>query len=86
MDRLETIVRAIPDLVFRFDDQGKFLDFYVTKSELLAVPPDQIIGRNLKDLFQPHVVKKALSCITKSLVNKIETRFEYELELRVLRP
>jgi signal transduction histidine kinase len=81
MNRFESIISAIPDLVFRFDRAGYFIDYYATKSKLLAVPPDEIVGKNLTELFPPHIADTAIACIERSLDDAIETSFEYSLSL-----
>ncbi|GHN00568.1 hypothetical protein WSM22_20570 [Cytophagales bacterium WSM2-2] len=78
---LEFIVQAIPDLVFRFNRKGDFLHYYVTRNRLLAVPADQIIGKNLRDLFDQEIVEGALQCINEALEKRTETSFEYSLNL-----
>lgn len=81
MNRYESIISAIPDLVFRFDEHGNFTDYYATKYSLLAVPQDQIIGKNISELFEPAIANKALDCIKLSLAKGKETSFEYSLTL-----
>ncbi len=80
-DRFEWVVQASPDLIFRLDRDGNFLDYYHTQSKLLMVSADQIIGKNLKDYFEPSVVKNALHAIASALSEKKDTRFEYSLQL-----
>lgn len=78
---LEFIVQAMPDLLFRFNRHGDFLQYYITQNKSLAVPADQIVGRNLKDLFDPKIVSDAQRCIAETLRTGEQTSFEYELPL-----
>lgn len=80
-DRFEWVVQASPDLIFRLDRGGNFLDYYHTQNKLLIVSGDQIIGKNLKDYFETSVVKNALYAIASALNEKKETRFEYSLQM-----
>jgi signal transduction histidine kinase len=76
---LEFILKAIPDLLFRFDRAGNFLECYSTQSPLLSVPADQFKGKNLTHFFDPTIVASALDCIKKVIESKEEGGFEYSL-------
>jgi len=78
---LDFIIQAMPDLLFRFNKQGDFLQYYVTQNKSLAVPADQIVGKNLKDFFEAKIVSDALRCIEETLRTGEQTSFEYQLPL-----
>ncbi|HTH57164.1 MAG TPA: ATP-binding protein [Cyclobacteriaceae bacterium] len=78
---LEFIIQAMPDLLFRFNANGDFLQYYATQNKSLAVPADRIVGRNLKDFFDSKIVRDALNCIAETLRTGEQTSFEYELPL-----
>jgi len=49
--RSEAILRAIPDLLFEMDADGRFLDCHSPRTELLGMSRQQLIGRRLQDVL-----------------------------------
>ncbi|MFN5613501.1 MAG: response regulator, partial [Pseudanabaena sp.] len=50
-ERARATLRALPDLVFRVDCEGKYLDFMVSTQGRYLVDPQQLIGKNFYDAF-----------------------------------
>jgi PAS domain S-box-containing protein len=50
-ERARATLRALPDLVFRVDGEGKYLDFMVPPQGRYLVDPQQLIGKNFYDAF-----------------------------------
>ena len=48
--RIEALLDAFPDLIFRMDRDGVYLE-YKGKEEDLAVPPEQLIGAKAHDIL-----------------------------------
>ncbi|MFZ0390448.1 MAG: PAS domain S-box protein, partial [Calditrichia bacterium] len=46
----EALLEAMPDLMFVFSRKGKFLSFKAHETDILAIPPDDIIGKNISDV------------------------------------
>lgn len=59
--RYAALVNSIPDLMFRVDGDGKYLDFKPTAN--LYVPPDQIIGKKLIETLPPDVGQRSMAAI-----------------------
>jgi len=55
--RNRIIVDALPDLLLRTDLEGHILDYNANPSHPLYVPRETVIGKKLKDLWPPSVVK-----------------------------
>jgi PAS domain S-box-containing protein len=49
----DAILQAIPDLMFVLDKNGIFKDFKKDSSEELLLPPEKIIGANIRDIGLP---------------------------------
>jgi len=75
------ILQAIPDLIFRIDINGTFLDFNQPEKVDLFVPPEQFLGKNIADIFPLEVAKMALNLIQQSIEKKTVELFEYHLSV-----
>ncbi|PKN13369.1 MAG: hypothetical protein CVU69_01445 [Deltaproteobacteria bacterium HGW-Deltaproteobacteria-4] len=79
--RLRALFFAIPDMVFRLDNNLKFLDYHAPESEKLAVPPDSLIGRTIHEILPPEVAAKAAAAQQSILRDNSSVQFEYDLIL-----
>ncbi|MBI5625788.1 MAG: PAS domain S-box protein [Nitrosomonadales bacterium] len=61
--RLKATLEAIPDLLFELGLDGRYYDCHSTHPELLAAPPEELIGKTVRDVLPPEaagVVMQAL--------------------------
>jgi PAS domain S-box-containing protein len=80
--RSEKLLEALPDMMFVISREGVYLDFSVPDPAALAVPPDRIIGMNVRDSgFGEETTNRILHFISLALETKQLQRFEYELTL-----
>lgn len=77
------LLNAIPDIIFLLSKNGEFIDYNAPKPEILFMPPEKFLGRNIKDVMPKSVSKKALKAINDlKKTNSIDLiKFEYELNL-----
>lgn len=68
---------ASPDLMFRIDATGRYLDF--KGNGLTHIPREQIVGKTLPDLLPPHVATLCHTAILKALQTGTLQTCEYEL-------
>ena len=52
---LEAIFTALPDLYFRLDADGRFLDYRAGGDNQLYVPPEQFMGRTVREVLPPEI-------------------------------
>jgi PAS domain S-box-containing protein len=78
---LRAVLTAIPDLVFRVHRDGTFLDYYVTRSDMLIMSPELFLGKNVCEVMPPVVAAQAMIHIEKATQSDEETAFEYDLTL-----
>jgi PAS domain S-box-containing protein len=76
--RNKAILDAIPDLMFRLNREGTFLDFKGAAEDLL-VPLERIIGSNVSDIMTPDFVEPTLHYIRQTLDTGIMQVYEYQL-------
>ncbi len=51
--RLKATLEAIPDLLFEMGLDGRYYDCHATHPELLAAPPEELIGKTVSDVLPP---------------------------------
>src|SRR5262249_4875399 len=56
--RNTAILSALPDLMFVMDENGTYLDWHARELQDLYVPPEQFIGKNMRDIFPPELAEK----------------------------
>ncbi len=77
--RNRAFLDAIPDLIFRIDREGTFLDFRANAGMPLYAPAEEIVGANLRDILPPDVARKAFENIQTAFDTGQQQNFEYEL-------
>ena len=79
-ERMQALLKAIPDTMFRHRVDGTYLDIQANENTLL-VPPEVLIGKNLTDLNMPEYIKKGLleNFQTAVTTGKLQT-FEHDIE------
>jgi len=75
------ILEAVPDLMFRFDKDGNYLDMHAGASEKLYAPVENLVGRNMLDILPESMALDSLASIRKTYETKQLHTHEYMLEL-----
>ncbi|MHC1707739.1 MAG: ATP-binding protein [Bacteroidales bacterium] len=78
-ERLRTILKAIPDLIYLFDRDGYYLDYYTSDPSKLKAIPLGLLGHHIRDIFPAEVVERILEAFRQSLETKEIQLLEYEL-------
>jgi PAS domain S-box-containing protein len=73
------IIDALPDLVFRMDVEGRYLDIKYDVLEQLAAPPDDLLGKTVHDVLRRELADKFVAAIRQALQTNTVQIFEYEL-------
>ncbi len=77
----KALLLAIPDLMFIFNKEGVFQDFYAPNKEALLLTPEEFIGKNIKDVLSTDIAKLTIQHLAK-LFNTGENQFfEYQLKI-----
>ncbi len=79
---LQTILRALPDLYFRIDYEGTYLECKATETDELLMPTQQILGTKLADNLPPDIAHRSLEAVRKACNFNVNQTFEYELEVK----
>ncbi len=78
-ERLTAIVGAMPDLVFIIDNEGTYLEFYSSNTESLLVSVDQVIGLNIRSMFDEETVQVHFEKIDQCIQQKKLVTYEYQV-------
>ncbi len=73
----QAILNAIPDLMFRLNRTGDYLDYWAKKEGELYIPPELISGHNLQEHMPPDFTNQALGKIQAALDTGAVQTFEY---------
>ena len=61
------LLEAIPDQMFLLDAKGVYLEFKAAWLEDLPAPPDELLGKSVRDIFAPALAETILATIDAAL-------------------
>ena len=79
--KARAILDALPDLMFRLDGDGLYLDYQAQQADEIYVSPDRIVGSNVRDVLPPPLAEEILGYIRKTLETGAMQRWEYQLPM-----
>lgn len=77
------LLEAVPDLIFRLDHNGVFLDYQINKGQRLLVPPEDFLGKKVSEVL-PEFAEEIYAAIQKTLVVGTVQTLEYEISVHGL--
>jgi PAS domain S-box-containing protein len=75
----QAILDSMPDLLFRFDKDGIFLDYRNPRDSTLLVKPEDFLGRSVFDVLSRDLAEKTLQTIRGVLESGRTGGFDYQL-------
>jgi PAS domain S-box-containing protein len=79
--RHRALIDAIPDAMVRISRDGTYLDVRAEDTSQLLLPPEELIGRNVRDVLPSKLADDVLACLDKTLAEGGVRSFEYEIEI-----
>ncbi|SMG12974.1 PAS domain S-box-containing protein [Marivirga sericea] len=79
---LASMVKAIPDLIFVYDKDAKYLDFHAYQRSLLYYLPQHFIGKSSYDLFPKDFATKIHENIKAALTSNRVEEHSYYLDFK----
>ena len=79
--RNHAILRAVPDLMFLQDHEGRYLDYHAPDPKSLLLPPEQFIGRSMRDVLPDGIVGNIESAFTSVLKRQEPATVEYGIHI-----
>jgi PAS domain S-box-containing protein len=78
------LLDAIPDLMFRFDREGTFLESEGAQ-DMLLMPPEKFLGRKIADVFPEEIASVLMQRLEQAIDQQKIQVFEYALEINGVR-
>ncbi len=72
-DDIQATLQAVPDLLFELDAEGRYLAVKASREEMLAAPPEQLLGRSVSEVLPP----EAAATVMESLAAANQTGTDY---------
>lgn len=76
--RIRALLDAIPDMIFELKRDGTILQFIPSAINQPLVPPEQFLGKSVKDIM-PWVADQTAFAIERSLESGLVSAFEYDV-------
>jgi signal transduction histidine kinase len=83
--RNSAILRALPDLVFVIDREGRYVDYHARDHKLLLVPPAVFLGKTINEIMPRAVADTLMGALERARTTDDPVVVNYELPLDELR-
>lgn len=80
-NQLNAILQAMPDALFVIDKDGRILDVFTSRPDMLIKPARVIIGSNLNDCFPPDEAKELIKLHRDCILNDEIVIHEYNMTI-----
>jgi PAS domain S-box-containing protein len=79
--RNRALLNAMPDILFQFDGNGVFLDYYAPPQVPLLLPPERFLKRSVNEIFPGELAENTMACIAAARRDGMAPPFAYQLEI-----
>ena len=79
--RNAAMLAAMPDFLFINDREGRFLDCHSNQPDQLLLPPDQFLGKNVRDLLPEALADQFVESFGKVLDSSQIQELDYQLSM-----
>lgn len=80
--KLRALFNTMDEIVLEINSDGDYIDIAPTRPELLIVPPDQLLGQNIRDFFPSETANMFMENILKSLRQNETVELEYQINIK----
>ena len=80
-NRLQATLNAMPDLLFEVDAEGRIFDYHTHRDDLLAAPPEALLGKRFADLLPPDAADACQRAIDGAAQHGVSYGVNYRLAL-----
>gem|GEM_PF-877941 len=79
--RIRALLEAMPDMIFELSTGGIFVDFIPSPDSRPLLPPQDFLGRNIREIMPPEVASSALFAIRRAQETGQLHAFGYQLPI-----
>ena len=76
---LEAVLSALPDLYFRLDAEGTYLDCRAGRMADLYLPAEEMLGKRIRDVLPPELAHRIELALAEVLTTQRLVTLEYDL-------
>lgn len=80
--RIRALLETMPDMIFELSTDGTFVDFIPSPDSRSLLPPQDFLGRNIREIMPPEVASSALFAIQRAHETGQLHAFGYQLPVR----
>ena len=80
-ERLEAMLSALPDLMFRVDRDGLIEEYHSAADDLLYLPPSQFLGRKITEVLPAPAAQVFMDAIAQAAIHGTHRGATYALDL-----
>ena len=77
----QAILNAIPDLIFRINREGVYLDYKQANGIPLLLKPDEFLGKSIFNVVPEPIAQRTMQAIEKVALTHEQVDFTYELKI-----
>lgn len=77
--RNRALLDSIPDLMFRFTEEGRITDYHASDERRLYAPPERFLGHTVEEVLPPDVARLTRARIQQVATTGLPARYEYDL-------
>ncbi len=81
-ERARATLLALPDIVFRINRQGKYVDFLVSPQDKNLIDPKHVIGKNIQEVLPSQVAELQFLHLQQALTTQVLQIYEQQIVLR----
>ncbi len=82
VEKNESLLIAIPDLMFRLDKNGVFLEFIPEKEFSSWKPSSKFLGKSVSEVLDKETAKQFMLCVKRAIETGETQILEYQLSLK----
>ena len=79
--QMQATLDAIPDLLFEVGLDGRYYSYHSPRTDLLAAPPEEMLGKTIAEVLPPNAVKIALAALHEANLEGYSSGKQIELTL-----
>jgi diguanylate cyclase (GGDEF)-like protein/PAS domain S-box-containing protein len=79
-EKFNAFTKVMPDLALIISESGVYVDSFGSSEDLLSHSANELVDKNIKDVFPKHDAKSIMAVIEKTFVSNEVQVFEYEID------